>query len=179
MNAYRSYKLIYIILSIIFILSGACMALFPDFFAFAICYITGGICIVHGVMRLIGYFSNELYKIAFQFDLALGMVSVFIGLICVFNAEGVLKFIPIIIGIFTLISGALKIQSSLDARRFGMSKWWAMLIGSVITMILGALLILCSLESMYAMIVILGITLIIDGIQSLFLLIYAVKYRGL
>lgn len=174
----KGFKKIYIIMSVIFILSGICMLMRPDFFAYALCYIIGGICIAHGIMRLAGYFSKDLYRIAFQFDLALGIASILVGIIIIFNSVGFLTLIPIIIGIFTLLSGTLKIQSAIDAKRFGLSKWWLLLLGAIITMILGVALIACPFESILAIVSVLGFTLVLDGIQNLFVLFYTVKYRN-
>lgn len=173
----RKFKQTYIVLSVVLVLLGICMLIFPAFFAYTICRIIGAVCIIHGIMRLVGYFSNDLYKIAFQFDLALGIASIILGLVIIFNTEGFVSLVPIIIGIFTLVSGTLKIQSSVDAKRFGLSTWWLLLLCSVVTMLFGMVLILCPLESMSAIISVMGISLIIDGIQSLFLVIYTVKYR--
>ncbi len=175
MKNLTGFKLSYAILSAAFILCGIVMLIIPEIFMYTFCYITGAVFLVKGIIRLTGYFSKDLYKIAFQFDLALGVASVILGLIIIFNSDGFLRFIPTVIGIFTLISGAFRIQSAIDAKKFGLSKWWVMLLGSVITVLAGLILILWPSESMVAIVGLIGITIIIDGIQNLFLLFYAVK----
>lgn len=177
MDCVKNFKRTYILLCLIFVLSGICMIIYPVLFAYAICYVLGGICVLYGIMRLVGYFSKDLYKIAFQFDLALGIASVILGCALIFCSKEILSFIPLIIGVFTLISAALKIQSAFDAKKFGLKKWWVLLVFSLLTLGLGLFLIVCPFKSMALLIVMLGITLMTDGIQSLFLILYTVKYK--
>ncbi len=174
----KGFKRTYTAAAVLFIVCGVFMLLRPLVFAYALCYIVGGVCIVHGIMRLVGYFSKDLYRIAFQFDLALGVASILLGIVIVFNSEGFMTLIPVLIGIFTLLSGALKIQSAIDAKRFGLSKWWIILVMSAAAMALGIFLIVCPFESIAAMVWALGVTLILDGIQNLSILFYAVKYKN-
>ena len=121
MSLYENFKKVYIILSVLFIAAGICMLIWPSVFAYALCYIIGGICIAHGIMRLVGYFSGDLYRIAFQFDLALGIASILLGIVIVCNATAFISLVHILIGIFTLVTGTLQVQSSVDAKRFGVS----------------------------------------------------------
>ena len=171
MSLYENFKKVYIILSVLFIAAGICMLIWPSVFAYALCYIIGGICIAHGIMRLVGYFSGDLYRIAFQFDLALGIV-----IVC--NATAFISLVHILIGIFTLVTGTLQVQSSVDAKRFGMPKWWLLLIGAILTMALGVLLVIAPFEGTLAIVCLLGATLIVEGIENLFILLYMVKYRN-
>lgn len=178
MQIYENFKKVYIVLSALFIAAGICMLIWPSAFAYVLCYLVGGICIAHGIMRLVGYFSGDLYRIAFQFDLALGIASILLGLVIVFNASAFISLVHIIIGILTLVTGALQVQSALDAKRFGMPRWWLLLIGAILTMALGILLVVAPFEGAFAIICVLGATLIVEGIENLFILLYMVKYRN-
>ena len=164
MSLYENFKKVYIILSVLFIAAGICMLIWPSVFAYALCYIIGGICIAHGIMRLVGYFSGDLYRIAFQFDLALGIASILLGIVIVCNATAFISLVHILIGIFTLVTGTLQVQSSVDAKRFGMPRWW--------------LLVIAPFEGTLAIVCLLGATLIVEGIENLFILLYMVKYRN-
>lgn len=178
MQIYENFKKVYIVLSVLFVAAGICMLIWPAFFAYALCYLVGGICIAHGIMRLVGYFSGDLYRIAFQFDLALGIASLLLGLVIMFNATAFISLVHIIIGIFTLVTGTLQVQSSVDAKRFGMPRWWLLLIGALLTMALGILLVVAPFEGTLAIVAVLGVTLIVEGIENLFILLYTVKYRN-
>ena len=178
MSMYENFKKGYIALSILFIAAGICMLIWPSVFAYALCYIVGGICIAHGIMRIVGYFSGDLYRIAFQFDLALGIASILLGLVIVCNATAFISLVHILIGIFTLVTGTLQVQSSIDAKRFGMPRWWLLLLGAILTMVLGVLLVVAPFEGTLAIVCVLGATLIVEGIENLFILLYMVRYRN-
>ncbi len=176
MKLKKTFKGAYIALSVLMVVLGIAMLIAPAFFMYTLAFLAGAVCILHGIMRLAGYFSKDLYKIAFQFDLALGIASILSGCVLIVHADGVIHLIPVIIGMFTLVSGALRIQSALDAKRFGLSKWWILLVASIILIAFGTLLILCPFESVVTIVVLMGMTLIITGLQNIFILLHAVNY---
>ena len=110
--------------------------------------------------------------------MALGIASILLGLVIVCNAAAFISLVHVIIGILTLVTGALQVQSALDAKRFGMPRWWLLLIGAIFTMALGILLVVAPFEGAFAIICELGATLIVEGIENLFILLYMVKYRN-
>lgn len=71
-----------------------CSLFLSDLFA------VGMILIIYGIVKVIGYFSDDLYCLAFQYDLACGLFLIAMGMI--------------------LLDALLKIQISKDARKFGL-----------------------------------------------------------
>lgn len=67
--------------------------------------------IVYGVTKLSGYFAKDLFQLAFQFDLALGIVSIVLGIIIIEKSEYIIEILSTAIGIFMLVDAALKIQT--------------------------------------------------------------------
>ena len=59
-----------------------------------------------------------------------------------------------------------------------MPRWWLLLIGAILTMALGVLLVIAPFEGTLAIVCLLGATLIVEGIENLFILLYMVKYRN-
>ena len=57
------------------------MILFPQMSAYTLCQMLGAILVLYGAIKMIGYFSRDLYRLAFQYDLAFGMLIMLIGLI--------------------------------------------------------------------------------------------------
>ena len=58
---------------------GLLMLLFPNPSSALIGAVCGVLLILFGCVRLIGYFSKDLYRLAFQFDLTIGVVAVVLG----------------------------------------------------------------------------------------------------
>lgn len=76
------------------------------------CVVYGVFLIVYGVTKLSGYFAKDLFQLAFQFDLALGIVSIVLGIIIIEKSEYIIEILSTAIGIFMLVDAALKIQTA-------------------------------------------------------------------
>lgn len=59
----------YIIISAVLCVLGAVLIAFPDFSVSLLGVICGITMIVFGIVKLTGYFSKDLYRLAFQYDL--------------------------------------------------------------------------------------------------------------
>ena len=136
---------------------------------------TGGSLIVFGVIKIIGYFSRDLYRLAFQYDLAFGILAIALGIMVIAEPNNVIDTVCIALGFVFLMDGLLKIQISLDAKRFGISQWWLILSAAILTGVIGVLLVFRTAESVRAMMVLLGVSLLTDGIMNLITVLTTVK----
>lgn len=74
MDALKQLKLAkngYIIMSVLFMVLGACLIIWPDCSMAVFCTAVGIMLIVYGLIKILGYFSRDIYCLAFQFDLLL------------------------------------------------------------------------------------------------------------
>lgn len=131
--------------------------------------------ILFGCVRLVGYFSKDLFRLAFQFDLEFGILLIALGLIVLIKSESVMNFIFIALGIAILTDGLFKVQIAMDSRRFGIDAWWLILVLAVLTGFIGALLVFRPGEGGQALMVLLGISLLAEGILNLCVVISTVK----
>ena len=115
MKLFRCAKWFYIIVSAAMIIAGVLCIVFPSASAVAICCAVGILITLFGLVKIISYFSNDLFRLAFQFDLALGIFSVAAGVIIILHPGNIAAVMPVIIGVFVLVDGAMKIQTSHDA----------------------------------------------------------------
>lgn len=77
----RIAKIGYVLISTAFCLIGIIMMVYPDFSLNVIGICCGIAMIIFGIVKLIGYFSKDLYRLAFQYDLQFGILMLIIGLI--------------------------------------------------------------------------------------------------
>ena len=110
-----------------------------------------------------------LDKLGFAFLIML------IGLILLAVPGRAMSFLFIVLGILILTDGLFKIQIALDARRFGIRKWWLIFSLAVLSGILGLLLVIRPAESMQFIMALLGISLLCDGILSFCVALLLVK----
>ena len=170
-------KIAYSIISVGLILLGLFFVFFPVDSAYTICYAVGIISIVFGIIKLMGYFSHDVYRLAFQFDLAIGIAMMVCGIVLLVRPKVFISLVPVIIGILVLVDGLFKIQTAIDSKKFGLKKWWISLSLGIASGLIGISLILKPFEGNKILMILLGITLIIDGVQNLWMVLYTVRSK--
>lgn len=139
--------------------------------------INGVILISYGIIKIIGYYSNDLFCLAFQHDLANGVFLIVSGLIILIYHHRMYSYLPMEIGGLILLDSLLKIQTSGDAKKFGLEKWYRILIFSLITGLFGFLTIMCTFHKNMPLRFILGCALLSEGFMSHYLIHITVKKR--
>ena len=163
----RIAKIGYIVMSVLFCLAGVLFIAMPEISTKIIGICIGISMILFGTVRLIGYFSKDLYRLAFQFDLEFGILMMILGVIVLFNPENLMAFICVAIGISILLDGLFKIRIAFDSKQFGIKSWWLILALAIVTGVIGVFLIFDSATGSELMTVILGLTLLSEGILNL------------
>lgn len=136
------------------------------------------LCILVGGAKILGYLSNDLYRLAFQFDFAIGLFLIAIGILSlIFGREDVLGLARLF-GIYVLIDGLLKVQTSFDAKKFGISKWFIMLITSILVVAAGVITLIAPYEEHISQVLILYISLLVDGLVNIWITAYTVRVRA-
>ena len=171
----RTAKIGYIVMSALLCVLGILLIALPEFSISAAGGICGAILIVFGMIRLVGYFSRDLYRLAFQYDLALGSMMMVLGVIMLLYPGSLMNFICITMGLSCLADGLFKVQITLDARRFGTRRWWLVLILAAVTVVFGAVLIARPSESSRILIILTGITMMCEGVLNIGTMVTAVK----
>lgn len=174
-NRIKAAKTGYIIISILLCVLGIVLIAVPDFSVTLLCVLGGGIMMLFGLVKIIGYCSKDLYRLAFQFDLAFGILFVVLGFILIIRTDAMVNLICIVMGICVLSDALLKIQISIDSRAFGIQKWWLILAMAILTGVAGFLLIFRPSESIQIIMILFGIVLITEGVLNLTTILTAVK----
>lgn len=174
-KALRAARTGYIAMSVIFCVLGILLILFPGISVSVVGIAAGVMLIAFGIVKLVGYFSKDLYQLAFQFDLAFGVLLMILGTVILVSPDRALPFLCIIMGIAVLADALFKLQSSLDARRFGLKVWGLLLALAICAGIIGTSLLLHPSQSAKVLMVLLGIGVLFEGILNLYFALYAVK----
>ena len=168
-------KIGYIVLSVVFCIVGVLFVAWSDIGTQVLSLALGIAMIVFGGIKIVGYFSKDLFRLAFQFDLELGIISAVLGIIVLLNPFGTITFIFIAMGIAILADALFKIRIAIDAKRFGVGAWWMILSLAFLTAIAGVLLVFRPWESANILTVLLGISLLSEGILNLCVAVSTVK----
>lgn len=171
----RAAKTGYVVMSIVFCVVGVLFIALPARSAVMIGRVLGAAMAAFGVVKLVGYFSKDLYRLAFQYDLEFGILLIALGVIVLLRTNGVMDFICIAAGVSILADGLFKIQIAIDARRFGIRDWWLILLLAVVTGGVGLLLVFRPWESVQVLTALLGAALLAEGVLNLCVALSTVK----
>lgn len=171
----RIAKLGYVAISILFCALGILLIAMPEISPEAVGIALGCIMTVFGAVKLVGYFSHDLFRLAFQYDLASGLLMLLLGCVLLISPDRMLSVLCTVLGILILSDSLLKIQISVDARSFGLTRWWLILTVATVSAVFGAILIFRPAESIRIMTVLLGISLFTDGVLNLSTALCAVR----
>lgn len=165
----------YIVMSLVFCAAGVLFIAKPELSAAVISRALGAAMIVLGAIKLVGYFSRDLFRLAFQYDLGFGLLLIALGVLVLSRPAGVLDFIFIALGIAILADGLFKIQIAVDSKRFGISTWWLTLLLAIVTGVVGVALVFRPWDSARLLTTLLGAALLAEGILNLCVAVSTVK----
>ena len=149
----------YILISILFYLSGVLCLTIPDISGKAIAIAGGIILVAYGIIKITGYLSKDLYCLAFQYDLACGRFLLVVGIVVLAVNQKFKGYLLPGVGVLILLDSLLCIQTSMDAKRFGLSSWPAMLALSILSGAFGAALIVANTQ------MVAGCSLLAEGVM--------------
>lgn len=165
----------YIIISVVFCLVGLTMILLPTPSVTVIGYFFGIAMMVFGIIKLIGYFSKDLFRLAFQYDLQFGILLLILGGITLLKPENTMTFICISLGVCIIADCLFKMNIAFEAKSFGIRSWWLILTLSIFAGIIGLLLVFRPSAAIQTIIILLGISLLAEGILNFSVAINLVK----
>ena len=171
----KTAKIGYVVSSILFCIFGLLLIIFPEISVSLIGTMIGVSMILFGIIKIIGYFSKDLFRLAFQYDLAFGILLGVLGLIVLLRPEMMMNFLCVALGIAILADGLFKIQISVDSKAFGITNWWLILIAALLTGCIGLALIFRPADAVMTITTMVGIALLLDGIMSLITVLSTVK----
>ena len=171
----RVAKYGYIAISVMFCLAGFYMFMMPDISSEMIGLFAGVAMLIFGSIKLVGYFSKDLFRLAFQYDLQFGILLLILGTVVLINPVDAMDFVSIAFGICIIAECLFKIGISLEAKRFGIREWWITTGLASLAGIAGVVLISRPSEAVRSVIMLLGIALLVEGVLNLSIAVSLVK----
>ncbi len=171
----RTAKTGYLVISALLCAFGVLLMARPEFSTVLFGRVLGVCMVVFGVIKLVGYFSKDLFRLAFQYDLAFGILLMALGVIALARPGSTMSFLCVILGVCVLADGLFKVQIAIDARTFGIRSWWLILVFAILSGAFGVLLVLRPSESARLLAVFLGLALLAEGIMNLCVALCTVK----
>ena len=171
----RAVKTGYIIMSVLLCVLGVVLFVWPGVSVAVIGELLGIGMIVFGAVKVAGYLSRDLFRLAFQYDLAFGILLIALGVLVLLQPDGAMSFFCIVLGICVLTDGLFKIQIAIDAKRFGITKWWIVMVMAILTVAMGIVLVLRPGESAAVIMLLAGIGIFVEGLLNICVSLCMVK----
>lgn len=173
----KTVKTVYSAVAVLECILGLVMLCYPGFSLSALGIILGIGLVLFGVVELIAYFSGSAPLILSRNVLAGGIFFIILGVLVLTNPLGLMNFICIVIGVGILADSLFKLQSVLDVRQFmSRGSWWLVFAALLLSVLAGILLVFWPGESGRALIVLLGIGLLLNGVFNIFDVVYVTRY---
>ena len=173
----KRIKALYITISILSLLAGIALVIWPGASVITICYVVGSAAILVGAFRLAGYFSKDSYNLNFQFDFAMGLVFLILGTVLIFHPGDTVAVLHFSVGILVLVDSVFKLQTALDAKHFGLKKWWVMLLCALLCAGLGLVLVILPFRTAEILVKVTGAALAVNSGENILTAGYTVKSK--
>jgi len=170
----RGAKTVHVITSAFFLLCGIVGSFWNWDLGHNYHIAVGIACILIGAAGILGYFSNDAYRLAFQSDFALGIFAIVLGAIIMASPEKVVELLPVAVAMMALVDGGNKGQIAYEGYTFGMHFWFVVALCALAEIAMGIITIFCAYKDIKGYFLI-GITMIVIGAVNVFTTLYSVR----
>lgn len=159
-----------------FIALGVFLVGWPDLSRIWICRVLGAALLAAGGVYIIFHFvRSKGAAVVFQYDLVLGIILAIVGIWLLTTPDLILTFLQYILGAILIIHGVIDLQGAINLRSGGSQHWWSAFLIALITIALGAIVIWNPFASINALLMLVGLSLIFDGVSDLLILFHLAR----
>lgn len=167
----------YSVSSLITLILGIVLIIWPDLSGALMCYMLGGALILMGAIQLFIYFRGNRTDLYDRFKMMMGIVLALLGVWICAKPEIVLGLVPVVLGIVLILHAIQDLSYTLDIKHAGVERWWLALAATLVTFALGIFLVLHPFLAFEMVMIYVGIGLVYNGAADLVLAIIAGHYR--
>lgn len=167
----------YYLISAIFYSLGIINLIHPFKASLSVCNLSSIILIFYGIVKIIGYYCDDLYSLAFQYDLASGLLLIIAGIIVLIWQSSIYNYLSKGMGLLILLDSLLKIQMAQVAKKFGLETWYVILLLAIAAGIIAVLLIIEPFKQQILQQLIISLALIFEGMMNHYVIKNTVKLK--
>lgn len=155
-----------ILISIIFLLLGIIILIYPQISINILAYMIAGLFIVSGIYLIgIDFYTRNLF---FPMDTLLnGIFSILLGVIILIYPNIFRVIIPIILGTYFIVTSILKLRIVSILKDIDTSSWILSIITTILSIICGIILIINPMDTSIALTIFAGIMIMIYSISNI------------
>ncbi len=132
-----------IVTSLAFAIIGLIIAYNPNTTFKVISYLIGGIFIIFGLIKIFEYFKTKGSYDLYNYELVYGIIAILLGLVVILCSEMIETLLRILVGIWILYSGAMRLGLALKLQKIDNDNriWIPVLLISLAILICGLFII--------------------------------------
>lgn len=161
------FKSSIVISSIIYLILGNIMLLFPASVSDLICYFIGSIIIIYGIMSIVSYSKTEEDTIISKVLLIIAIACILFGLFMLLRPKTFASIIPFTAGIFMLVESISKLKEAIELKKNNYDKWWMVLLFFIELLIFSLILVFNPFGALEVTIRFIGLMLIIKTLSDI------------
>ena len=138
-------------------------------------YACGVFLILLGAVKITGFLSKDLYRLAFQYDCIFGALLIALGATVLLRPGGLLTVLCVALGLYILADGLFRMRMAWEARAFGIRLWWLIMTAAAVSGLCGLVLMFRPAEGGQALMILFGVTLVRESILKICTMLTAVK----
>lgn len=168
-----SYSWGVLMFAVLFLAAGVCLISFPEDALPKAVLTISIITIVYGVVEVIRALTDKERKAKFFFSLLGAAVALFSGIFLLIKRnDDAVALLALFVGVIVMIDGSFKLHTAVTSKQVKNAAWWIVLVLAVLTVAGGLFLIKWPPASVKVCSVIMGIIMILDAIQNVFISFY-------
>ena len=152
--------------ALVTILLGVVLIWWPDRSVNFLCMLLGVSIFITGIIYILGWLARRREGVPAFFVLP-GVILCALGVWLMTSPASVIKLIQYIFGAILIFHGAVDLQGAVSLMRRRWGRWWVDLLLALLTVALGALILLNPFGTFAALVVLIGAALIFDGVSDL------------
>lgn len=164
---FRTIKINFLLASILYVVLGLVLLLWPHTSSSIICAGFGIFLLLYGAITIISFFVHDSRTGFLRFELILGILFAALGVFFLVRPDVVLSVLPVMLGIYIIIDALLNLKRAQELHRMAYERWWMILITSLISAVLGIVVLWNPLFLSDVIFRVVGAVLIYTGLSDL------------
>lgn len=176
-NFFKKFKANELISSLIFVVIGLVLLIWPGTSTQVVCMVLGGVLLAYGVIQIVMHLLAKEKTLYHQGMLILGIILLVIGAWILLKPDMIIAAVPVIMGIIIVMHGVHNIVQGLQLKGMDYEKWWIAFTLGIVTVVLGSVLIYNPFSVVNTVVRVIGAFLIYDGISRIWIVSRVSKSR--
>ena len=146
---------------------GLVLTIFPGLASSVVFNTIGIVGIIIGIIYLVRYFKLDPHASLKSNGMVLGLLWLVGGILIIALKGFLLSLLPMFFGLVLLVGGIMKLQYTMNFKRMGVTRWYLELAATILSIAFGAIILINPFDTALLLMRIIGIALLIEGIQNL------------